>query len=135
MLSGMNGKTDNEAKAKLHKLVGAGIGWFVAGPVGAALGLLVGHTIQKKSDSAGGNDAKNGCLKRYYDVLKVPYNAGLDDIKGAYKRQAQKYHPDRFGENTDPVLEELAREKMCQINEAYGLIVAAFEKKGEVEGI
>jgi hypothetical protein len=131
MLSGMNGKTDNEAKARLHRLVGAGIGWFVAGPVGAALGLWVGHSVRKKPDSAE-DEAKNGCLKRYYDVLKAPYDAGLDEIKGAYKRQAQKYHPDRFGENTDPVLEELAREKMCQINEAYGLIVAALEKKGHV---
>jgi DnaJ-domain-containing protein 1 len=132
MLSGMNGKTDNEAKARLHRLVGAGIGWFVAGPVGAALGLWVGHSVRKKSDSAE-YKAENGCLKRHYDVLKVPYNAGLDEIKGAYKRQAQKYHPDRFGENTDPVLEELARERMCQINEAYGRIVAALEEKGQVD--
>ncbi len=31
----------------------------------------------------------------HYDVLGVPRNSTLDDIKDAYKRLAQKYHPDK----------------------------------------
>lgn len=111
-------------KAKLHKVLGAGIGWIMGGPVGAALGLLVGHTLQKNPELL-----ENGLLctslnrlKPYYDVLQVPYDAGSREIKAAYKRLAQKYHPDKFVD-TDPVIQELAKGKMTEINEAYAKVM------------
>jgi molecular chaperone DnaJ len=61
-------------------------------------------------------------LKAYYDVLQVPYNAGPQEIKAAYKRLAQKYHPDRFAD-TDPVIQDLAKGKMTEINEARARIM------------
>jgi DnaJ-domain-containing protein 1 len=118
---------DDSAKKKLHKLVGAGIGWFVAGPVGAALGLLVGHTMENNPDLLGAA-LKGKNLRDHYDVLQLPYNANAEEIKAAYKKMAQKYHPDRFGDNADPVVEELAREKMCRINEAYEAIMQTVEE-------
>jgi hypothetical protein len=109
---------EGKEKAKLHKVVGAGIGWILGGPVGAALGLLVGHTLQDNPELTG-----NGLLgKPYYDVLQVPYDAGSQEIRTAYKRLAQKYHPDKFAD-TDPVIQELARGKMAEINGAYGNIM------------
>ena len=116
-------KTDEKDKGKLHKVVGAGLGWIVAGPVGAALGLLVGHTIQNNPELL-----EKGLLaprlKAYYDVLQVPYDSAPQEIKAAYKRLAQKYHPDRFAD-TDPVIHELAKGKMTEINEAYTKIMNA----------
>jgi hypothetical protein len=112
---------DEKEKAKLHKVLGAGIGWIMGGPVGAALGLLVGHTLQSNPELP-----KNGLLgtslKPYYDVLQVPYDAGPQEIKTAYKRLAQKYHPDKFAD-TAPVIQELAEGKMAGINGAYGKIM------------
>ena len=123
----MGKKMDEKTKSKVHKLVGAGIGWVIAGPVGAALGLLVGHAVESNPDLLE-NTLKSKDLREYYDVLEVPYHADIAEVKTAYKRQAQKYHPDRFGENTDPVLGELARDKMCKINDAYTVITASLEK-------
>jgi DnaJ-domain-containing protein 1 len=127
MLDDMTKKMDEEKKSKVHKLVGAGVGWVIAGPVGAALGLLVGHTVHK-NPGLFGNVLENNDLREHYDILGVPYSADKDEVKAAYKRLAQKYHPDRFAENTDPVLEELARDKMCKINDAYAAIVGALKK-------
>jgi len=112
---------DKKEKGKFHKVLGAGIGWVMGGPVGAALGLLVGHTLQNNPELLEG-----GLLgtrpKQYYDVLQVPYDSGSQEIKTAYKRLAQKYHPDRFAD-TDPAIQELAKEKMAGVNEAYAEIM------------
>src|SRR5580704_11731397 len=36
-------------------------------------------------------------MKNYYDILGVPKSATEDDIKKAFRKLAQKYHPDRKG--------------------------------------
>ncbi len=115
------GEMDAQDKGKAHKVLGAGIGWVLGGPVGAALGLLVGHTLEKNPEIL--SKATLGPkLKPDYDVLRVPYSAGPKEIKAAYKGLARKYHPDRFAD-TDPVVQELAKEKMTEINVAYDRIM------------
>jgi len=117
----MSEKAGKKDQGKLHKALGAGIGWIVAGPVGAALGCLVGHTLEKHPDLLEKGLFGHG-LKPYYDVLEVPYDAEPQEIKASYKRLAQKYHPDRFAD-TDPVIQELAKGKMTEINEAHARIM------------
>ena len=127
ILFNMTEKSEQKGKKKLHKVIGAGIGWVVAGPVGAALGLLVGHTVEKNPELLEKHLMGDG-LKSNYDVLEVPYSAGREEIKSAYKRLARKYHPDKFAD-TDPVIEELAREKMSKINEAYRMVMDSTKKE------
>ena len=53
--------------------------------------------------------------KDYYEILGVPKNATLDEIKRAYRELALKYHPDR-NKSKD------AEEKFKEINEAYAVL-------------
>ncbi len=51
----------------------------------------------------------------YYDILGVPRNASVDDIKSAFRKLARQYHPDVSKEPD-------AEEKFKEINEAYGVL-------------
>ena len=51
-----------------------------------------------------------------YQVLGVPETASDEEIKKAYRELARKYHPDNYHDNP---LEDLAQEKMKEINAAY----------------
>jgi molecular chaperone DnaJ len=55
-----------------------------------------------------------------YKVLGVSPSATDAEIKTAYRNLAKKYHPDRYKGHD---LEELAGEKLKQINEAYDIIM------------
>ena len=55
----------------------------------------------------------------YYAVLGVGSFASADEITRAYHALAAKYHPDKHQGND---LEELAKEKLTQINAAFAVI-------------
>lgn len=52
----------------------------------------------------------------YYEVLGVPKSASADQIKGAYRKLALKYHPDRNPENKD------AEDKFKEAAQAYEIL-------------
>lgn len=54
--------------------------------------------------------------KDYYEILGVPRNATIDDIKKAYRRLARKYHPDLNPGNKE------AEERFKEITEAYQVL-------------
>jgi molecular chaperone DnaJ len=51
----------------------------------------------------------------YYEVLGVPRNASMEEIKRAFRRLAMKYHPDRNKEKD-------AEERFKEISEAYEVL-------------
>lgn len=57
-----------------------------------------------------------------YKVLGVSPNASQEEIKKAYRDLVKKYHPDKYKDNP---LEDLAKEKMQEVNEAYNAIQSA----------
>lgn len=54
-----------------------------------------------------------------YNVLGVSPSASDEEVKSAYRQLAKKYHPDRYRGHE---LQDLAGEKLKQINEAYDII-------------
>lgn len=55
-----------------------------------------------------------------YEVLGISRNAGLEEIKRAYRELSRKYHPDSYAGNP---LSSLAEEKFKQVQEAYDAIM------------
>ncbi len=56
--------------------------------------------------------------KDYYEILGVPKDAAVPQIKKAYRSKALKYHPDRVQEDK----KKEAEEKFKEISEAYGVL-------------
>src|SRR3989338_8173895 len=56
--------------------------------------------------------------KDYYEILGVPKNATLEEIKKAYRSLALSHHPDRVPAEK----KKEAEEKFKEISEAYGVL-------------
>lgn len=55
-------------------------------------------------------------MRTHYDNLKISRNATAQEIKKAYRRLAQKYHPDRNGNSAE------SQRIMKIINQAYAVL-------------
>jgi molecular chaperone DnaJ len=60
-----------------------------------------------------------------YEVLGLREGASQDEIKAAYRELVKKYHPDRHMDNP---LNDLAEEKLQEINEAYDMLTGGHGK-------
>ena len=54
--------------------------------------------------------------KNLYDILGVTQNATQDEIKRAYRKMAQRYHPDKAGDDS------AAKERWDEISKAYEIL-------------
>jgi hypothetical protein len=57
----------------------------------------------------------------YYDILGVARNASAEEIKRAYRKLAQDYHPDKLA-GVPPAVKKLAEEKFKDVQEAYEIL-------------
>lgn len=62
-----------------------------------------------------------------YEVLGVSHDATEAEIKAAYRKLAAKYHPDNYAGSP---LEDLASDKMKEINAAYDLLIKQKKQAG-----
>jgi hypothetical protein len=61
-------------------------------------------------------------MPTYYDVLQVERDAPPERVRSAYRRLAQKYHPDKMPENAN------AARAMAAINAAYEVLSDAHRR-------
>jgi hypothetical protein len=60
-------------------------------------------------------------ISEYYEILDLPVNSSIEEIKKAYRKKAQLYHPDV---NHSPD----AKDKFITVTEAYDFLMANHEK-------
>jgi uncharacterized membrane protein (DUF485 family) len=60
-------------------------------------------------------------ISDYYEILGLPVNSSIGDIKKAYREKARLYHPD-INHNPD------AKDKFIMVTEAYDFLLAFHEK-------
>lgn len=66
-------------------------------------------------------------ISRCYEILDLPADATMKDLKNAYRDAMSVWHPDRFSVN--PRLKHKAEKKAAQINLAYETLSAQFERR------
>lgn len=64
---------------------------------------------------------ENVSIENAYDILSVSKNSSNEELKIAYKKRVQEYHPDRVSK-LGKEIQDLAEMKTKQINAAYSLI-------------
>lgn len=64
---------------------------------------------------------ENVSIENAYDILSVSKNSSNEELKIAYKKRVQEYHPDRVSK-LGKEIQDLAEMKTKQINAAYILI-------------
>jgi curved DNA-binding protein CbpA len=64
----------------------------------------------------------------FYQILNVPKNATVEELKRAYKREAMKWHPDRHAQKSDKEREE-AEERFKLVSEANSIFQDPVKKR------
>jgi uncharacterized membrane protein YkvA (DUF1232 family) len=93
--------------------------WFVTR-------VLPGGYRQNGSYHSGGTGQEEskpraGVEKDPYEILDVSRNATPEEIKSAYRKKAQRYHPDRVAHLGDE-FQQLAKQKFQEIQKAYEIL-------------
>jgi uncharacterized membrane protein YkvA (DUF1232 family) len=88
--------------------------------------VLPGRYGQNRSRASGGSqrgepDPAEEVDKDPYQILGVSRNASQQEIKSAFRKQAQRYHPDRVS-HLGEEFQQLAKEKFQEIQEAYEIL-------------
>ena len=80
-----------------------------------------GQTESYHSGRQGKGEPEPSAEQDPYKILGVSRNASPEEIKSAYRKQAQRYHPDRVS-HLGEELQQLAKQKFLEIQKAYEIL-------------
>ena len=84
----------------------------------------------KDTNNNNSSNKKQNVLEEYYKILEISPNASDEDVKKAWRKKAQEFHPDKVqGTGLPKAFVEYATEEIKKINEAYDKICAARKKQ------
>jgi len=101
---------------RFRRLPGFLSGFMRSGPGGNASAGRSGN-----SDSRAGGNGPQAAAADPYEVLGIRRGAGPEEIRSAYRKAAQAYHPDKVA-HLGPELRELAQRKFIEIQKAYAAL-------------
>jgi uncharacterized membrane protein YkvA (DUF1232 family) len=93
--------------------------WFIKRVLPAGYGQTRSRTYG--GSQQGGPASAEEVEKDPYQILGVPRNASQQEIKSAFRKQAQRYHPDRVS-HLGEEFQQLAKEKFQEIQKAYEIL-------------
>ncbi len=93
--------------------------WFIKRVLPGEYGQNRSRT--SRGPQQGGTDPAEEAEKDPYQILGVSRNASQEEIKSAFRKQAQRYHPDRVS-HLGEEFQQLAKEKFQEIQEAYEML-------------
>lgn len=67
-----------------------------------------------------------------YEMLGLPPGCTWEELQAGYRRQVQKWHPDRYAQTPDQ--QSLAAQRMLSINEAFGILAQHYRQFGLLPG-
>ena len=88
---------------------------FMRRGVGSRAGAGASNSWYQNNNRFSGRDTNS---RNPYEVLGVSRKASTEEIRTAYRRLVQQYHPDRVV-TLAPEFRDLAEERMKEINAAY----------------
>jgi DnaJ like chaperone protein len=85
------------------------------------------RTYQKKDhpqdDKRTASPVNEDSMEKYYKILEIPVTATNTEVKKAWRKKAQEFHPDKVqGAGLSNAFIEYATKQLQQINEAYDKI-------------
>ena len=102
------------------KAAGAGIGYYLGGPVGALIGYFFGKAMGNQPSPS----PIESSLTQYYEILRVSPKDGMEEIRQSYRTLVKRYHPDLHTQ-VDEKRALFLKKKMAEVNEAYSEIKKA----------
>ena len=80
--------------------------------------------FEEQKTGAKSDTAQNTAKKDPYEILGIKTGAGREEIKAAYRKAAQAYHPDKVS-HLGKELQEMAAKKFIEIQDAYQELMAS----------
>jgi uncharacterized membrane protein YkvA (DUF1232 family) len=93
--------------------------WFIKRVLPGGYGQTRGHSSARPHEF--GPDPAKEVDNDPYQILGVSRNASQQEIKTAFRKQAQRYHPDRVS-HLGEEFQQLAKEKFQEIQKAYEIL-------------